>query len=452
MNPLERKSLVGLASLYAFRMLGLFMVLPVLSLYAGGDGQYAGSSAFLVGVALGVYGLTQGLFQIPLGFLSDRLGRKPIILFGMILFLLGSVIAALTDSIWGLIAGRALQGMGAVASTIMALLSDLTTEQNRTKAMATIGASIGLAFAVSMVLGPVLASWWGLSGVFWVTAFLAFCGIGIVAYLIPSPAVRVRNAEVQAMPTMFKDVLKDRELLRLNVGIGSLHFIQMASWVAVPVVLEQFLSVGRDQHWLYYLSTMGLSFFAMLPFIIIAEKKRKMKPVFVAAVVLLGVSEWLLGASLHAHALFVLGMFTFFMAFNLLEATLPSLVSKISPAGSKGTAMGVYSTSQFLGAFLGGVTGGYVVLNFGYQAVFQLSLVVALVWLVFAATMEKPRHLTSLVVNLLEGERLEAENFVGKVAGVEDLVVIPEQQLAYVKVDNTLFDAAAFSARLGREI
>ncbi len=428
------------------------MVLPVLSLYAGDGGQYAGSSAFLVGVALGVYGLTQGLFQIPLGFLSDRLGRKPIILFGMVLFLLGSVIAALTDSIWGLIAGRALQGTGAVASTIMALLSDLTTEQNRTKAMASIGASIGLAFAVSMVLGPVFASWWGLSGVFWITACLAVCGIGIVAYLIPSPAVRVRNAEVQAMPAMFKNVLKDGELLRLNMGIGSLHFIQMASWVAVPVVLEQFLHVDRAQHWLYYLSTMGLSFFAMLPFIIVGEKKRKMKPVFVAAVALLALSECLLGTSLNSHTLFVLGMFGFFMAFNLLEASLPSLVSKISPAGSKGTAMGVYSTSQFLGAFLGGVVGGYVVLHFGYHAVFLLSLLVALVWLIFAATMKKPRHLSSLVVHLLEGEQLDAGHFVGKVAGVEDLVVIPEQQLAYVKVDNALFDAAAFSTRLGREI
>lgn len=449
MNAVERKSLLGLASLYAFRMLGLFMVLPVLALY--GD-EYTGSSAFLIGLVLGVYGLTQGLFQIPLGFLSDRLGRKPIIIFGMLLFLLGSVVAALSDSIWGLMIGRALQGTGAVASTIMALLSDLTTEQNRTKAMAAIGASIGLAFAVSMVLGPVLANIWGLSGLFWITAGLAIVGIAVVIFFIPSPVVRVHNAEAQAVPEMFGELLKNSELMRLNLGIGVLHFVQMANWVAVPVVLEQYLHVDRGQHWLFYLGTMGLSFLAMLPFIIVAERKRKIKPVFVGAVVLLVIAECLLGNSLNHRNSFVLGLFVFFMAFNLLEASLPSLVSKISPAAGKGTAMGIYSTSQFLGAFLGGVVGGYVVYKFGYAAVFWLSAVLTLFWLLAAATMKKPKHLTSLVVPLLENEQLQADNYVGKVPGIEDLVVIPDQRLAYFKVDNALFDRPAFEAVIGRKI
>ena len=452
MDLLERKNLLGLASLYSFRMLGLFMVLPVLSLYAGEGGQYAGSSAFLVGVALGIYGLTQGLFQIPLGFLSDRLGRKPIIIFGMLLFLLGSIVAALSDSVWGLIIGRALQGAGAVASTIMALLSDLTTEQNRTKAMASIGASIGLAFAVSMVVGPLLANIWGLSGLFWVTALLAIGGILIVIFAIPTPQVRVHNADAQAVPKMFASLLKNRELLRLNWGIGSLHFVQMASWVAVPVVLEQYLSIDRSRHWFFYLATMGLSFIAMLPFIIVAEKKRLMKPVFVGAVALLAIAEYLLGNSLGQKESFVFGLFLFFMAFNLLEASLPSLVSKVAPAGSKGTAMGIYSTSQFLGAFSGGVTGGYIALEYGYVAVFWLSFAIVLLWLLAAATMERPKHLTSYVVALLDGEQLRAENFVGKVSGVEDLVVMPEQKVAYFKLDNALFDKAAFESALGRQV
>ncbi|TNE95262.1 MAG: MFS transporter, partial [Gammaproteobacteria bacterium] len=396
MNPLERKSLIGLASLYAFRMVGLFMLLPVLALYAG---QYTGSSAFLVGLALGVYGLTQGIFQIPLGFLSDRVGRKPVIVGGMLLFLVGSLLAALTDSMWGLIAGRAMQGAGAVASTIMALLSDLTTEQNRTKAMAAVGGSIGLSFAFSMIFGPILASKWGLSGLFWIAAALAVVGILILLWVIPTPATIVHNAEAEAVPEMFGQLLRDAELLRLNLGIGVLHFAQMASWVAVPVLLEQNLNFPRDQHWTIYLGAMGLSFLCMLPFIILAETRRKMKPVFVAAVLVLGVGEVLLGSGGDHRWLFVFGLFVFFMGFNLLEATLPSLVSKSAPAGGRGTAMGIYSTCQFLGAFAGGVSGGYVAHHYGYEQVFWLAAGLILLWLIVALTMKKPRHLKSLVVS-----------------------------------------------------
>ena len=449
MNSLERKSLVGLAYLYAFRMLGLFMLLPVLSLYAQ---EYSGSSAILIGVALGIYGLTQGLFQIPLGFLSDKVGRKPVIVGGMLLFLCGSIVAAMSDSMWGLIVGRALQGTGAVASTIMALLSDLTTEQNRTKAMAVVGGSIGIAFAISMVSGPVLASLWGLSGLFWLIAGLAVCGILVLIVIVPTPVVTVQNAESQAIPAMFGTLLRDGELLRLNLGIGILHFAQMASWVSVPLILEQTLAYSRDQHWIIYLGAMGLSFLCMLPFIIVAESKRKMKPVFVGAVVLLAVGEVLLGSGSESRSWFLLGLFVFFMAFNLLEATLPSLVSKIAPAGGRGTAMGIYSTSQFLGAFLGGVTGGLVAHHFGYAQVFLMVAGLIVVWIVAAVTMKKPRHLKSLVVQLLPSDLIVVDDYVGPVPGVCDVVVIPEQQLAYFKIDIDEFCSETMEEVLGRPV
>ncbi|MFT7301130.1 MAG: MFS family permease, partial [Porticoccus sp.] len=268
--------------------------------------------------------------------------------------------------------------------------------------------------------------------------------------VIPTSEVSVRNAEAQAVPAMFSKLLRDGELLRLNLGIGILHFAQMASWVAVPVILEQTLSYDRDQHWMIYLGAMGLSFLCMLPFILIAEAKRKMKPVFVGAVVLLAIGEALLGGNTENRTWFVFGLFVFFMAFNLLEATLPSLVSKISPAGGKGTAMGVYSTSQFLGAFLGGLTGGYVAHHYGYAPVFWMASLLILVWIVAAATMKKPRHLKSLVVQLLPNEVFVIDDFVGQVPGVCDVVVIPGQQLAYFKVDNDEFCRETMQKVLGR--
>ena len=449
MNSLERKSLFGLAALYAFRMLGLFMLLPVLSLYAD---QYSGNTTILIGVALGIYGLTQGLFQIPLGFLSDRIGRKPVIFAGMLVFFCGSVLAAMSDSMWELIAGRALQGVGAVASTIMALLSDLTTEQNRTKAMAVIGGSIGVAFAISMIAGPILANLWGLSGLFWLTAGLAICGILILLFVIPSPMVVKLNAESQAIPQMFGKLLRDRELLRLNFGIAVLHFSQMATWISVPLILEQTFAFGREQHWIIYLSVMGLSFICMLPFIIMAEARRKMKPVFVGAVVLLAVGELLLGSGANDHNLFLLGLFVFFMAFNLLEATLPSLVSKLAPAGGKGTAMGIYSTNQFLGAFFGGIFGGLVAYYFGYFGVFWMVSALIVVWIFVAITMKKPLHLKSLVVELVPSDAIAADDYIDFVPGVCDVVIIPEQKLAYFKIDIDRFCPESMERVLGRKV
>ncbi len=450
MNSLEIRSLTGLLSLYSLRMLGLFMVLPVLSVY--GD-DYAGSTPFLLGMALGIYGLTQGLFQIPLGLLSDRVGRKAVIAGGMLVFLAGSLVAATSDTIYGLVLGRALQGAGAVASAIMALLSDLTTEQNRTKAMAAVGASIGVSFALAMVLGPVLAASVGVEGIFWLTAVLAVFGLAVVIWLVPSPvaASRVASRETLAVPKLIASTLRNGELLRLDVGIFVLHMVQMASWVAVPVILVQAMDFGIASHWWFYLLTMGGGFVAMLPAMIYAERRRRLKPVFIGAIGLLAAAELLLFASGDSFAAFGVGLFLFFTAFNLLEATLPSMVSKGAPGAARGTAMGIYSSSQFFGAFAGGVVGGALAHYSGLEMVFAFSALAAAVWIAIAWTMPLPRHWASLVVELQEGDGdLGGMNLVGTVAGVEDVVVIPDQQLAYLKVDKALFDEAAFEALLGR--
>ena len=452
MNKLEIRSVLGLVSLYATRMLGLFMVLPVMSVY-GVD--YAGSTTFLIGVALGIYGLTQSLFQIPLGMLSDRIGRKTVIIGGMLLFLLGSIVAASADSIYGVIVGRALQGAGAVASTVMALLSDLTTEENRTKAMAAVGGSIGLGFALAMVLGPAIASAFGMSAIFWLTALLAVMGVAVVVFWIPDP-VRVSNLasrEALAMPALFKTALANSELLRLDIGVFLLHMVQMASWVAVPQILSQVLGFELSRHWWLYLLTMGFGFVAMLPFMIIAERRRILKWVFFSAVVVLTLAEFILYWAGSSFPIFVLGLFLFFMAFNLLEASLPSLVSKVAPSGSRGTAMGIYSSSQFFGAFAGGVVGGAIAQSIGYQQVFLFSGVMGIVWALIAYTMAPPRHWRSVVVSLQEGEQnLSCVHLRDVVAGVEEILLIPDQRLLYLKVDKAAFDHDALEKALGRPI
>ncbi|MBB1520541.1 MFS transporter [Aquipseudomonas guryensis] len=447
MSAGETRAASGLALVFAFRMLGMFMVLPVLATY-GMDLE--GATPLLIGLAIGAYGLTQALLQIPFGILSDRIGRLPVIYVGLLIFAAGAALAATADSIWGVIAGRVLQGAGAISAAVMALLSDLTREQHRTKAMAMIGMSIGLSFAVAMVTGPLLTRAYGLSGLFWVTAGMALLGILIVAGMVPRASSTLQHRESGVAKQALWPTLRNPDLLRLDLGIFVLHAILMASFIALPLALVEQGGLAKEEHWWVYLSALLIGFFGMVPFIIYAEKKRQMKRVLTGAVLVLLLCElffWLCGTSLR---LLVLGIILFFTAFNLLEASLPSLISKVSPAGGKGTAMGVYSTSQFLGAALGGILGGWLYQIGGLGAVFVGCALLALFWVFIAATMREPPYVTSLR-RPLSTAALADTGLVGRllaIPGVSDAVVVAEEAALYIKVDTQQLDRALFEREL----
>ena len=405
MTPGELRATWGLGTVFSLRMLGMFMVLPVLTTYGM---ALQGASEALIGIAIGIYGLAQAIFQIPFGLLSDRIGRKPLIVGGLAVFVAGSVIAALSHSIWGIILGRALQGSGAIAAAVMALLSDLTREQNRTKAMAFIGVSFGITFAIAMVLGPIVTHSLGLNALFWMIAALATLGILLTIWVVPNSTNHVLNRESGMVKGSFSKVLAEPRLLKLNFGIMCLHILLMSTFVAV------------------------------VPFIIYAEVKRRMKQVFLFCVGLIVVAEIVLwGAGQHFWEL-VIGVQLFFLAFNLMEALLPSLISKESPAGYKGTAMGVYSTSQFLGVALGGSLGGWIDGTFDGQTVFLAGAVLAMVWLAVASTMKEPPYVSSLRVeipaDIVADDRLKQRLLAMK--GVSEALIVAEEHSAYVKIDS----------------
>ncbi|MDP4549114.1 MAG: MFS transporter [Marinobacter sp.] len=440
MNALEKRSVAALASVYAMRMLGLFMVMPVFVLL-GSDLQ--GATPALIGFAIGAYGLSQALLQIPFGLMSDRVGRKKMIYLGLILFAAGSVLAGASDSIYVVIAGRILQGAGAIASVLMAMLSDLTREEQRTKAMATVGISIGLSFSVSLVVGPLLGAAWGLSGIFYTTAVLALLALVVVAKVVPTPHQNKVSADTHPAREMVGKVLADGRLLRLDFGIFALHFALTSLFLVFPTLLQDELGLAATSHWWFYLTVMVTSFFAMVPFIIIGEKKRKMKPVLCGAIALLAAATAAMTGVTDSLGLAWVVLFFFFMAFNLLEASLPSLISKEAPPASKGTAMGVYSTSQFLGAFLGGALGGYLLQQAGLNGVLWLMAGALVVWLLVALTMPTPSYTTSFVVQLRNAVATPFDDIDQRLrglSGVADVVIVEEAGTAYLKVDRQHFN------------
>lgn len=439
MNPLERRSVAALAVLYCFRMLGLFMVLPLLALYAD---ELDGATPALIGLAVGIYGLTQALLQVPLGMLSDRVGRIPILLCGLAVFAAGSFVAAQAESIEGVILGRLLQGAGAISSTIMALVADLTRDEQRTKAMALVGISIGLSFALAMMLGPMLAAAGGLPLVFNATGAMALVGVAVVMLAIPRVSRVATHGEVGTVPALLGRTLLDTQLLRLNAGVFTLHFILMASFVGLPLVLEQTLGVDRGNHWKIYLPVLVLSVLGMLPLMVLAERMGRLRLALGLGIGGLALSQLLAAGSL-GFAAFCLGLWLYFLTFNYLEAALPSLVSKAVYAGGKGTALGVYTTFQFLGAFAGGVCGGLALQATGTWGVLALCAVIALLWLPVALSMRAPGNLTNHLLRLPRDQQA-AEALLarlGTASGVVDMLVMRDEATAYLKVDADRFDS-----------
>jgi MFS family permease len=442
MTRAEKRATSGLAAIFGLRMLGMFLILPVFALYA--EHLPGGDNHTLVGLALGMYGLTQALLMIPFGMASDRIGRKKVIIFGLVVFALGSFVAASAPDIYWTIFGRALQGAGAISAAVTAMLADLTREEHRTKAMALIGSTIGITFAVSLVAGPALNHMIGVPGIFALTGILTLAAILVVKMWVPDPASSHFHADAQANPARLKDVLRNGQLLRLDFGIFSLHAAQMAMFVVVPVALKN-SGLAADHHWMVYLSVLLGSFVLMVPAIIYGEKRGKMKPVFIGAVTLMLLAQLGLAFGIEHFWGIVWALFFYFVAFNLLEASLPSLISKLAPASAKGTAMGVYNTAQALGLFFGGVFGGWLAQNVGFHAVFMFCVVLMAVWLVASLSMTPPPAIKTRLFHvgvMPTDQAAQLKTQLAEVAGVVEAVVLAEEGVAMLKVSIKGWDEA----------
>ncbi len=439
MTPLEMRASLGLASIFGLRMLGMFVILPVFALYA--EHLPGGASHTLVGIALGAYGLTQAILQIPFGWLSDRIGRKPTIYAGLILFAVGSFVAAWAQDIYIIIFGRVLQGSGAISAAVIAMTADLTREEQRTKAMALIGVTIGLSFALSLVIAPLLNQIIGVPGIFAMTGLLALLAIAVVYAVIPDPQHSFSSGG-DAQRARLLAVLRDGQLLRLNYGIFTLHAVLMSLFMVVPFALRN-AGLGVDRHWLMYLPVMLGSFVLLLPVILFAEKKARFKQVFCAAVALMLATQlllpWLLGSLWEIF----IALLAFFTAFNILEASLPSLISKIAPPGAKGSAIGVYSSVQFFGAFVGAAVSGYLSQHHGTKAVFTFGVMLLAIWLIPAFTMKVPVAVETKIYPIPAMDNRRASGLsrqLASIAGVQEALVLAAEGVAYLKVDSSGFD------------
>lgn len=434
MNQQEKKVAVSLAAVYSVRMLGLFMILPVLPLF---ESQYH-VTPFLIGVAIGIYGLSQALLQIPLGLLSDKLGRKPVIIAGLAVFALGSLVAALADdNIYLIILGRALQGMGAIAAATMALAADLTREEHRGKIMASIGMSIGVAFAIAMIIGPIIYQWLGLAGIFWITLLLALIGIALVIFAVPTPAKMYAHRDAGIIGGYLKPALNNPSLLRMDAGVFFLHMIMTANFSVIPLILKNNIGFETAEHWKIYLPVFMVSFVLSVPLIIIAEKYQKIKLLLLLSIIALIIAQIAFGMGYQLTTPMLLAFLLFFVGFNFLEAIQPSLVAKYSHVDTKGTAMGIFSTAQFSGIFVGGALGGFVAMHWGSSGVFYIGAMMAVLWLLIAIGLPTPEFYKAKVIRLKRECLHQPDETIQqlmKIAGVKEVSIAIEEGAAYLKI------------------
>ena len=433
MDKYELKATLSIALLYVVRMLGLFMVLPVLPLVLD-------DSLLLAGIALGAYGLSQALLQIPLGLLSDKYGRKPVIFCGLSIFILGSLVAACSENIYFIILGRFLQGCGAIASTLLALLSDVTRASNRSKAMAIVGISIGASFSIALIAGPLINRYFGLSGIFLATAVAGALGIVLLIYVIPTPEISIFNPQSQFSQSRLTEVLGSGKLLRTIFGIFCLHYLLVASFMAFPRLMQATGTIATDSYHLIYLGILTITFALMAPFMWLSDKPSFAKPLLLVMIGMFIAACFTL-AQYQGYYAVLGGMILFFMAFNLLEVILPSLVSKIAPPGARGTAMGIYSTAQFAGAFIGGVIGGYLLHIGSMIQLLYANIVLCIIWLLASMSLPKIGNITTLAWPFTAGsqaQRNELKDALLAVSGVLELAFV--DSVAYLKVDNDLLD------------
>lgn len=433
------KVVLALAAIFGLRMLGLFMVIPVISLYAY---QLPHSSASLAGMALGIYGLTQACLQLPFGMLSDKFGRKKVIYFGLLLFALGSIVAANAHDVYQLVIGRALQGAGAIGSTLIATVADFTSEKHRTRAMALIGMTIGCSFMLGFLIGPLLSYHYGVPSLFWVTAGFALFGMLLCLILIPDSGKIQIHADSEALLELIPMVLKNKSLVRLDLGILFQHMILTANFTVLPFLFKNELAISRAQQWQIYGPVLIGTFLLSVPIIILAEKRNLLKPTFLGMIALTCFSQLMLYTSHLNLQGIVLGLTFYFIPFNVLEATLPSMISKTAPASAKGTAMGVYSTSQFFGIFLGGAIAGLLMGMHHIGMVFSFTTFIAIVWFLSAFGMQAPPRSRSYQLDYKSGSlgQSEVKNVLKQYAGILDIAILPNESAVYIKVDKHKFD------------
>ncbi|MDE2420855.1 MAG: MFS transporter [Gammaproteobacteria bacterium] len=453
MNSSELRATFALGSIFALRMLGLFMIVPVFAIYGR---AYTGATPALIGLAIGIYGLSQALLQIPVSVLADRTARKPLIVIGLLIFAIGGAVAAMSTSIWGVILGRAIAGGGAVSAVVMALLADVTREEHRGKAMAAMGMSIALSFIVAFSLGPILTHKVGLSGLFWLTSIAGVLAIGLLL-IVPTP-IRALTQNPLGIKKQLQSILNIPDLNRLHFSIFSLHLLMTAAFVLIPSQLVEYAHIPVHAHGWVYLPLLLAGFILAIPAIIVAEAKRRMRRIFVSGVVLIALSLIVLTIFDQNRIGLLVGIGLFFIAFNTLEALLPSWLAKRAPVAAKATAMGVNASSQFLGAFFGGVLGGQLLTHVNSQVSWAVLAGVAIVWLIVAAKLISPPYLSSLAVRLPDhsDQPHTVNDWVVNlldIDGVEDVVVLLEQRVAYLKIDKTKMDVptrAQLSTLLGQ--